>query len=92
MTIQSWMRRTMSPRGRSKGAMSISAKTVKNLVGGKSYRTKTVFDRFLEECEACINHGIFVQPKGFNVLHDACEAVCGLFSLSADGLLCGGRV
>ena len=82
----------MSPRGRSKGAMSISAKTVKHLVGGKSYRTKTVFDRFLEEYEACINHRIFVQPQGFNARHDACEAVCGLLSLSTDGLLCRGSV
>ena len=31
----------VSPRVRSKGAVSISAKTIKDLVGGKSYRTKT---------------------------------------------------
>ena len=80
----------MSPRGRSKGAVSISAKTIKYLVGGRSYRTKTVFDRFLEECEAYIYHRVFVQPQGFNVRHGACEAVCGLLSLSADGLLCVG--
>ena len=82
----------MSPLGRSKGAVSISAKTIQHLVGGKSYRTKTVFDRFLEESEACIYNRVFVQPQGFNVRHGACEAVCGLLSLSADGLLCVGSV
>ena len=51
-----------------------------------------VFDRFLEECEACIYHRVFVQPQGFNVRHGACQAVCDLLSLSTDGLLCVGSV
>ena len=44
MTMRRWMRRTMSPRGRSKGAVSISAKTIKHLLVARATGPKDLSD------------------------------------------------